>query len=91
VSNRASQPLTAPIRQADLKLEVAHCVGGVLAPLLANIALAVLDEHFTRKWEALGPEWRRVKHRRAGGPVMRLIRYADDGAPRTLKEVRCRR
>jgi RNA-directed DNA polymerase len=45
---------------------------------VANIALAVLDEHFTRKWEALGPEWRRVKHRRAGGPVMRLIRYADD-------------
>ena len=53
-------------------------MGGVLSPLLANIALAVLDEHFTRKWEALGPEWRRVKHRRAGGPVMRLVRYADD-------------
>jgi RNA-directed DNA polymerase len=52
--------------------------GGILSPLLANIALAVLDEHFTRKWEALGPEWRRVKHRRAGGPVMRLVRYADD-------------
>jgi len=52
--------------------------GGILSPLLANIALAVLDEHFTRKWEALGPQWRRVKHRRAGGPVMRLIRYADD-------------
>jgi hypothetical protein len=66
-------------------------VGGVISPLLANIALAVLDEHFTRKWEALGPQWRRVKHRRAGGPVMRLVRYADDCAPRTLKEVRCRR
>ena len=52
--------------------------GGILSPLLANIALAVLDEHFTRKWEALGPQWRRVKHRRAGGPVMRLVRYADD-------------
>ena len=28
--------------------------GGVLSPLLANIALSVLDEHFTRKWEELG-------------------------------------
>jgi RNA-directed DNA polymerase len=52
--------------------------GGILSPLLANIALSVLDEHFTRKWDALGPDWKRIKHRRAGGPVMRLIRYADD-------------
>ena len=28
--------------------------GGILSPLLANIALSVLDEHFTAKWEALG-------------------------------------
>src|SRR5690606_40583483 len=47
-------------------------------PLLANIALSVLDEHFASKWEALGPEWTRAKHRRAGRPVMKLIRYADD-------------
>jgi RNA-directed DNA polymerase len=46
--------------------------------LLANIALSVLDEHFTTKWEALGPDWMRVKRRRAGTPAMRLIRYADD-------------
>lgn len=52
--------------------------GGILSPLLANIALSVLDEHFTAKWEALGPEWTRVKHRRAGGPVMKIVRYADD-------------
>jgi RNA-directed DNA polymerase len=52
--------------------------GGILSPLLANIALSVLDEHFTAKWEALGPEWTRLKHRRAGHPVMRLVRYADD-------------
>ena len=49
-----------------------------MSPLLANIALSVLDEHFQNKWNALGPEWRRVKHRRAGGPVMKLVRYADD-------------
>ena len=29
--------------------------GGVLSPLLANIALSVVDEHFASKWEALGP------------------------------------
>jgi RNA-directed DNA polymerase len=52
--------------------------GGILSPLLANIALSTLDEHFTRKWEALGPEWTRVKLRRAGVPTMRLVRYADD-------------
>lgn len=52
--------------------------GGILSPLLANIALSVLDEHFTAKWEALGPEWTRAKRRRAGEPAMRIVRYADD-------------
>ncbi len=52
--------------------------GGILLPLLANIALSILDEHFTQKWENLGPEWTRVKRRRAGEPVMKLVRYADD-------------
>ncbi len=52
--------------------------GGILSPLLANIALSVLDEHFARKWEALGPAWTRAKRRRAGEPAMRLVRYADD-------------
>jgi RNA-directed DNA polymerase len=52
--------------------------GGILSPCLANIALSVLDEHFTRKWEELGPEWTRAKHRKAGAPTYRLVRYADD-------------
>ena len=52
--------------------------GGILSPLLANIALSVLDEHFTQKWEALGPSWTRAKRHRAGEPLMRLVRYADD-------------
>lgn len=52
--------------------------GGILSPLLANIALSVLDEHFARKWEALGPTWRRAKLRRSGVPAMKLVRYADD-------------
>jgi len=52
--------------------------GGILSPLLANIALSSLDQHFTQKWEALGPRWKRASKRRAGEPTMRLIRYADD-------------
>lgn len=52
--------------------------GGILSPLLANIALSDLDWHFQHKWDALGPEWTRAKHRRAGGATMKLIRYADD-------------
>ena len=52
--------------------------GGLLSPCLANIALSILDEHFTRKWEELGPEWTRAKRRRAGVPAYRLVRYADD-------------
>ena len=52
--------------------------GGILSPLLANIALSVLDEHFTAKWDALGPRSTRGKQRRAGVPVMRIVRYADD-------------
>ena len=52
--------------------------GGILSPLLSNIALSILDEHFANKWAALGPQWTRSKHRRAGGAVMRLVRYADD-------------
>jgi RNA-directed DNA polymerase len=52
--------------------------GGILSPCLANIALSVLDEHFARKWEALGPYWLRAKRRNAGVPAYRLVRYADD-------------
>lgn len=52
--------------------------GGILSPLLANVALSGLDEHFTRKWEALGPAWMRAKRRREGLPAYRLVRYADD-------------
>lgn len=51
--------------------------GGILSPLLSNVALSVLDEHFAAKWKALGPEWTRAKHRRAGVPTMKIVRYAD--------------
>jgi len=52
--------------------------GGILSPLLSNIALSVLDEHFSAKWEALGTERQRRKHRESGGPSMKFVRYADD-------------
>lgn len=52
--------------------------GGILSPLLANIALSGLDEHFATKWELLGSLGQRARNRRSGGASMRLIRYADD-------------
>jgi RNA-directed DNA polymerase len=52
--------------------------GGILSPLLANIALSVLDEHFCALWESQGAGWRRKAHRARGGATYRIIRYADD-------------
>jgi RNA-directed DNA polymerase len=57
--------------------------GGILSPLLANIALGVIDEHFDAKWalHGSGPGsagHHRRMHRKAGGATYRLIRYADD-------------
>ena len=52
--------------------------GGILSPLLANIALGVLDEHFTKRWEAGGTYWQRKTWRKRGGATYRLVRYADD-------------
>jgi len=52
--------------------------GGILSPLLSNIALSVLDEYFAAKTAAFGSEWKRRKHRQAGGAFMKFVRYADD-------------
>jgi len=52
--------------------------GGILSPLLANIALSVLDEHFTAAWSAMGDSSARHRRRRRGQPTYRLVRYADD-------------
>jgi RNA-directed DNA polymerase len=60
--------------------------GGILSPLLSNVALSVLDEHFVKAWVAMGPSHARERRRRKGLANYRLIRYADDCAPRTLKE-----
>lgn len=49
--------------------------GGILSPVLANVALSVLDEHFAES----GINHReRAKRRRRGLVNYRFIRYADD-------------
>jgi RNA-directed DNA polymerase len=52
--------------------------GGNLSPLLANIALSALDEHFARAWQAMGDSSARHRRRRRGLATYRLVRYADD-------------
>ena len=61
--------------------------GGIISPLLATIALSVLDEHFCAKWDAHRTSQRRDAHRKRGGATYRIVRYADDCVPRTLREV----
>ena len=50
--------------------------GGILSPLLANVALSVLDEHFAERWES--DRNARRKRREHGLANYRLVRYADD-------------
>ncbi|MFD4505367.1 group II intron reverse transcriptase/maturase [Streptomyces sp. NPDC058457] len=55
--------------------------GGVISPLLANIALSVLDERLHREWEPGGlmsTEKLRARRRAKGLPNWRVVRYADD-------------
>ena len=52
--------------------------GGILSPLLANIALSALDEHFACAWQAMGSGSQRHRRRLRGEATYRLVRYADD-------------
>jgi RNA-directed DNA polymerase len=55
--------------------------GGILSPLLANIALAVLDEHLHEPWRSGGTmstPYLRSRRRVKGLPRWRIVRYADD-------------
>jgi len=53
--------------------------GGILSPLLANIALSVLDDHFADAWQSdMATRVLRAKRRRHGQATYRLVRYADD-------------
>lgn len=53
--------------------------GSILSPLLSNVALSVLDEHFAQGPGGPASTFNdRRKRRRRGLPNYRLIRYADD-------------
>jgi RNA-directed DNA polymerase len=55
--------------------------GGILSPLLANIALSVLDEYLHAGWKpggSMSTSYRRQVRKRKDLPNWRLVRYADD-------------
>ena len=55
--------------------------GGIISPLLANIALSVLDEAVMAPWQPGGDQatqWARRKRVRHGLGNWRIVRYADD-------------
>jgi RNA-directed DNA polymerase len=55
--------------------------GCILSPLLANIALSVLDEHVMAPWKpggTMSTQYRRACQRARGAATWRLVRYADD-------------
>jgi RNA-directed DNA polymerase len=52
--------------------------GGILSPLLANIALSELDDYFHQLWEKHRNSWTRHRYRERGGATFKLTRYADD-------------
>jgi RNA-directed DNA polymerase len=51
--------------------------GAILSPLLANVALSVLDRHFEAAWNAHTVK-QRARRRAQGHPSYRIVRYADD-------------
>jgi RNA-directed DNA polymerase len=54
--------------------------GGILSPLLANIALHVLDEHVMAPWRpggTMNTTYQRHARRKKGLPTWRIVRYAD--------------
>src|SRR6266511_4240094 len=72
MSSISTRPFCSPVRKGDLELEVAHCVGGVISPLLLNVALHGMEEAAGVRYRRTGDAGRAVP----GSPV--LIRYADD-------------
>ena len=55
--------------------------GGILSPLLANVALSALDEHWYRDrlpGGRMDSQYQRRKRRRHSEPNWRIVRYADD-------------
>ena len=57
--------------------------GGILSPLIFNIAMSTLDEHVMAPWKesgAMATNYKRQARRLRGLPNWRIIRYADDFA-----------
>jgi len=53
--------------------------GGILSPLLANIALSALDDHFAGQWQQqMKTSYQRQARRKRGLGNWRMIRFADD-------------
>jgi RNA-directed DNA polymerase len=53
--------------------------GGILSPLLCNIALSALDDHFDQQWQQeMGTGSQRRARRNKGQGNWRLVRYCDD-------------
>jgi RNA-directed DNA polymerase len=55
--------------------------GGILSPLIFNVAMSVLDEHLHRPWKpggTMAAHYQRVRRRAKGLPNWRACRYADD-------------
>ncbi|MGF6889630.1 hypothetical protein ABH933_009191, partial [Nocardia sp. GP40] len=69
----ASRTLQPTVGQRDIEAEVANSVGGVISPLLMNVALHGLEEAAGVRYRADGVNAARTV---AGAPV--LVRYADD-------------
>lgn len=74
--------LKAGILSEDAHIRDTHTgtpQGGILSPLLANVALTMLDDHFADAWDThMGDRVVRARRRRHGIANYRLIRYADD-------------
>ena len=57
--------------------------GGILSPLLANIALSALDDHFDQKWrQEMGTKWQRGRSAGSTGQGnYKIVRYAEQLCP----------
>jgi hypothetical protein len=72
--------LQPAVTQRHIETEVAKCVGGVLSPLIFNVAMSVLDEHLQAPWKpggTMAAHHQRFRRRAKGLPNWRVVRYAD--------------
>jgi len=71
ITGDTPRPFQPPVAQRDIEAEVIYCVGGVISPVIMNVALHGMEQAAgVRYWEG-GATLRAVP----GTPV--LVRYAD--------------